>query len=231
MLMKKSMLLLACIISSFIHTMENNSWSIVYHGTRITITTGSLFDADNKVDLIVVGKNQQELLHRSTSDKLHDKLYSDLGRIEYSNNKTIYVRDKNSVNDTFQSNKQLWTDKQEMHTKVLSITEPIITNNSYLTTIILLTTCYAHVFEEGLKALSYKKEKRIAFPLLGSACGFSTKKPIEAATIGINTFIVENPQAYAVIELFVEKKSDVIRCRKLFKKLQNNLDEIRQKGY
>jgi hypothetical protein len=226
--MKKRMLLFICVFTSFVHAMESNSWSLLYHGTTINITIGPLFDADNKVDLIVVGKNQQHILRDSSYDNLH----TDLGRIEYPENKIIYVKNKNSAHDTFQPNKQLRAHKKEMQTKVLSITEPIITENCYTTTFILLTTCYAHIFEEGLKELKDKEEKRIAFPLLGSATtGVSKKKAIEASTIGINTFIKENPTAYSLIEIFVEKKSEAIKCRQLFNKLQNILDEVTQKGY
>jgi hypothetical protein len=250
MSMKKSMLILACLATTFTYPMEPNSWNMISHETKITMIKGSLLDTNT--DLIVVGTNQQQMLQGFT----YDNSEFDLGRICYPEKNIVYIRNNNSDDNSSKlfpnyDKKQLWTHKKEMLSKVLSITEPTLIDDHYIAenknpswnnlrgakeysicgknlATVLLTSCYEAALLQGIEELKYNKEKRITFPLLGTAVGFSTEDATLAAAAAFIGLSESYPDAYNLIELFVEKDSETHAFLENFKKMQNMLDQIKK---
>ena len=58
-MMKKNIVMLMVLFTAYIQGMETNSCSIMVGATKINLTKGFIGDVDDRVDMIVVGKNQQ----------------------------------------------------------------------------------------------------------------------------------------------------------------------------
>jgi|SRR5438445_1908679 len=139
--MKKNLLIIAC-FSTFAHGMETNSLNIIpdcckasltLHNTIINVTKGPISAANEKVDLIVVGDNQQRMLrHPSFCD------IPDVGTINYPENHIIY-ENSNSYsheNTTYLKAKKLqqqWNESTHniMSCPVMRIAEPCITREYF----------------------------------------------------------------------------------------------------
>ena len=136
--------MIACFSTSFAHSMETDSLTITPHAsfmydkTIINLTKGPITAADGKVDLIVVGDNQQRMLrHPSFAD------IPDIATISYPENNIIYKKnsDDESASDDdeykpYPSSKkiqQLWqkAEHKTMSCPVMRITEPCLTKKHY----------------------------------------------------------------------------------------------------
>ena len=122
--------MISCLTTIPAHGMETtNTFSIVHHTTTINLTKGSQFDADGKVDCIVVGRNQQRLLQKPDLD---DSLM--VGEIDYRYDRIIYEKNENSASDDdtympWTNNKTgLWrnTHQKKMVSSVMRVIEPRI---------------------------------------------------------------------------------------------------------
>src|ERR1051326_6860574 len=60
---KRMVMLLMVLSTACMQGMENeNNWSITLHGTTINLTKGFIGIAENKVDMIVLGRTEQKIL-------------------------------------------------------------------------------------------------------------------------------------------------------------------------
>lgn len=137
--------------------METNPFSIISHGTKITLTKGYVSNADNKVDIIVVGNAQQCTLQKPSIG-----YRSVVGKIEYIDDHIIYEKNKNadsaSDDDTYKpfvhSNYREKKSCQKinaktMHCTVMSVIEPRIKKSRY----------YDNKQSEFAKGFSYYAER------------------------------------------------------------------------
>ena len=74
--------------------MENNFWSITSYGTKINVNKSSISQADGKVDVIVVGYNQQQMLADSGNN-----LALSVGTCFYNQKHGMWIKDKEDDND------------------------------------------------------------------------------------------------------------------------------------
>lgn len=131
--MKKNMIVLACMSTALVHGMDTTqTLDFPFHQTIIRLTKGSMFDADGKVDLMIVGRVQQRTLQ---APDFGDS--SEVGRIDQVHANTIYTKNKDtdSASDddiykpyaTFENNSP-WQQAHEkkMQSRVLSVIEPHI---------------------------------------------------------------------------------------------------------
>ena len=227
--MKNNMLILACLSTTLAHGMETNSenktdsFSIVSHATNINLARKSLFDIDDKVELIIVGTRQQDTLQKPNPITSFRRRPA-VGTITYSPDKIIYEA------NPYSTKKKLWKDpfKQKMPCDVMSIVEPFVDmecndfaygdstiknpkscQQEFANEAIILASehamiCYQTALEEGVK----KEKKSIAITTLGADVGFFPQdKAAELAVTTILEFIKKNHDAYARIELIVKEES------------------------
>lgn len=111
--MKKSMIIVACVSTFFVHGMEINPLSAKPESTKFCVFKGLLFDEDGKVDLIVVGKNQQRLFKQF-------KASNDIrpGIVKYS--QVVYTKNK----DDSKCSKPV--EKKIINSALLTVVEPCI---------------------------------------------------------------------------------------------------------
>jgi len=92
--MKKIVLILVSLYIFFTQSMENNFWSITSYGTKINVNKSSISQADGKVDVIVVGYNQQQMLADSGNN-----LALSVGTCFYNQKHGMWIKDKEDDND------------------------------------------------------------------------------------------------------------------------------------
>lgn len=259
--MKKNLLIIPSLCTILAHAMETNSFSIMHYGTIINLTKQSLSTVVNNVDLVIVGKYEQQLLQFSPPDFSYTP-----GKMYYADN-TIYTKNKeydsDSDDDTYkpftEENRTLLRKGSEQKITsniVIQIVEPRISQINWyrdprtnqptpsphyavtrpdkndpfwsnnltfdgVQAIIAaskdLALCYITALTDGLYQLSDKKDKSIALATLSADVGFPREKAAPIAVREVLTFVRNNPQAYARIELFVKKRSEFT----LYKKLLN----------
>jgi hypothetical protein len=135
--MKRSMMVLACMSTVLLQGMENsdhNTLSFLINQTTVKLTKGCMFDADGKVDLMVVGKNQQKMVKRFNANMIIP------GMILYP--ETVYEKNRNddsaSDDDTYKpymnvgfnnNNEKKWetVERKIMNSELLKVVEPCIT--------------------------------------------------------------------------------------------------------
>lgn len=127
------MMILACMSTALVHGMDDTkTLDFPFHSTTIRLTKGSMFDADGKVDLMIVGRVQQRQLR---APDFGDS--SEVGRIDQVHANMIYIKNKDtdsaSDDDTYKSytsseNNSTWQHAHEktMQSRVLSVIEPRI---------------------------------------------------------------------------------------------------------
>ena len=222
--MKKSMFGLIILFIACTQAMEEvnpNSWSITLHGTKINLNKGFIGDADDRVDVIVLGRKQQETLIEPwrhikgvryewlpknapfpTIMKKHQDDESD------SDDDTYKIFDPNALQE-----KELWKRASEINSKceTVRIPEPTIVqrnNDVFEDLLVSLETCYKDILTAIIEELDDIKQRKIAIPALSTEVGFPREKAAPIAIKAIVEFIQNNPNAYAVIELFVKKRSE-----------------------
>jgi hypothetical protein len=80
-----------------------------------------------------------------------------------------------------------------------------------------LGMCFQVSLRKGLEILRDKPNKNISFNALGTDVGIPREKAAPATFDAIIEFIQNNPNAYTAINLFVKKRSDFEKYRKLMK--------------
>lgn len=129
--MKKNLLIIPSLCTILAHAMETNSFSIMHYGTIINLTKQSLCTVVDNVDLIIVGRHEQQLLQFSSPNFAYTP-----GEMYYADN-TIYTKNKeydsDSDDDTYkpfaEENKKLLrqeTEQKIISTIVIQIAEPRI---------------------------------------------------------------------------------------------------------
>lgn len=256
------MMVLACMSTVLLQGMENpdhNTLSFLINQTTVKLTKGCMFDADGKIDLMVVGRVQQMQLQ---PPRFGDSL--EVGRIYTVRENMIYIKNKDdesaSDDDTYKPyatdeerkyvhKKEIWTNahKKAMQSNVLSVVEPRIRMKKYDTesfwsyyaeranpdgeggSIVNLNSDKKAVLEEATKdlvrcynnVLNYNvgKHKSIAISALGTDVGFPREDaaPVAVATIleFIKTSGNDGIEPYALIHLFVKKRSEFARYKEL----------------
>gem|GEM_PF-2499432 len=71
--------------------MENKFWSITTYGTTINVNKGCIADADGKVNVVVLGANQQRMLVNS-----NDWLDSEVGDCSYNVKHGLWIKNKDA---------------------------------------------------------------------------------------------------------------------------------------
>jgi hypothetical protein len=111
-------------------SMETNAWSMMVGDTKIRVIKGFIGDAGDRVDMIVVGKNQQWTLEEP---KLGNLQY--VGEVSFCNGHTIYKKGKDdesaSDDDTYRPYKHkstVWKRRVEtlVNANMVKIIEPRI---------------------------------------------------------------------------------------------------------
>jgi hypothetical protein len=169
--MKKNILILACTVSSFTHSMETNNFSIKIYGTIINVTNGPLHVLHNNT--CVVGQHQQQLLEFSNIEKSYipgelscshtlkyiENIYSE-NSSDDDTYKTFEVENRHKLS----KNAQTLTTKN----KVIRVTEPCISSAGWRrdpqTDRLIPTTSYTiHRFDENHQKtyLDFKDDKAV----------------------------------------------------------------------
>lgn len=140
--MIKNILPLSCILMTSLHAMKTvslveitkTSLSLIYNGTKINLIKGSWEDATDRIDLTIVGNQQQHMLIEE-----FDHLDT-VGRTywSYGNRHPIHKRKKEdnsaSDDDTYKPyrhiDKQTWRDGQTTKKFTMMIEEPCISDST-----------------------------------------------------------------------------------------------------
>jgi len=240
MKMKISMLAILCTICAHGMEMEKN-WSVVLHGTKINLTQGNMLaayaDETKKVDLIVVGYHEQEIVGNGSicGYPLGEcrRVFHTKFKVDNSDQVTIF-KPRKGYNRCFKITEpfvefeydqgklniccyercvQLNTDKSyTLHEKLYRDEKAIEEASKDL------ALCYNNAFLYGLEQLKEKKEKSIAFPTLSADVGFPRDKAAHIAVASIFEYIQYNPKAYHCIELFMQEKDEFDLYKELFAK-------------
>jgi hypothetical protein len=224
-MMKKISVTLMVLFATGMQGMETNSLSITVGTTKINLTKGFIGDADNRVDMIVVGKKQQE--------KFTSSFFGSSGGVSCIGE--ISLRSSGTVHKNY-------SEKKQVTCSVVEITEPRMTEdyrNGLLYDAIRpglgksgtfsiyrgkeneaireaskdVALCYNKALREGVQKLGDKQVKSIALSVFTAETAFPVKKAAKVIVRSIMDFIKNNPNAYAVVELIVNENEEF----KLFK--------------
>jgi hypothetical protein len=127
--MKKSIIVAANFSFFFAHTMQPDQFTIMLYGTTINVSKKSLHDIADTVNLIIVGKHQQQLLDYSPFAKSYNP-----GEMHFQPN-ILYIDNENYSDDEthyfFEEEKRIsrWKTiyQHTTSTTILSVVEPRIT--------------------------------------------------------------------------------------------------------
>ena len=233
------MIAIACLSTALLHGMEDqNSLSFPIGKTVVKLTKGCMYDADGTVDLMVVGRvQQQQLKNPSFGDLFKTGLMFNIKEnIVYIKNEG--TDDSASDDDTYKpypnpttDNKKLW---EHAHTKrlqnrVISIIEPRIAQEDGSYSYYYNRNSIEFEGDAALEqastdlALCYNKLldipsiKDIAIAPLGTDVGFPRDKAAPIAVETIVKAIKNNPDKFASIHLFVKKRSEFALYTELLK--------------
>lgn len=129
--MKKIIATLAALCVMCIQGMETNFWSITVGGTTMRLSKGFIGDAGDRVDVIVVGKNQQYTLE----EPMENGFDPYVGRVGSCDNHIIYRKsaEDESVSDDdrykpYKHKSMVWQRRLEVcvNSDVVTIVEPCI---------------------------------------------------------------------------------------------------------
>lgn len=134
--MKKSMILTTSLLTFFTHTMENdNHFVIVLYGTTITLSKKSLCDVANTVNLLIIGKHEQQLLSHHTFNKFYRP-----GNMHYRGDILYKSKDDESASDDetykpFQEENRsaLWKNvtQEQTSSTIIEVAEPCILEDGW----------------------------------------------------------------------------------------------------
>ena len=216
--MRTSIIIIVCISSFFAHGMEKeeaSSFSIVFNGTTINVKTGSIFDANNRVDLIVINKH----LHKKLVDFVADY---------YRDQPTPFLDPNKNQNTPASTDHNLIKKKppipQKFYYTMLIPNRPASTTISPKEAIETITEYVTFTLAKSLTKIGLtKKEKTIAFAPLSPKSGFHRDHLTRGTATGIFTFLNQYPYAYEYMELFVKDSHDVDTYADLFLSSQEQL--------
>lgn len=129
--MKGKIVTLAALCVMCIQGMETNFWSMTVGDTTIRLSKGFIGDAGDRVDILVVGKNQQHTLE----EPMENGFDPYVGKIGCYNNHIIYRKsvdhESSSDDDNYKRYKHkstVWQKRREVCVKsdIVSIVEPCI---------------------------------------------------------------------------------------------------------
>lgn len=141
--MKKNIVMMVIAFSISMQAMENPSyWSITLHGTKINLTKGFIGDAGDRVDCIVLGRQQQRTLQEPSLGDLNE-----IGKMNFQD--CIYRKSKEdesaSDDDTYKPYEQADYSSKDEKTKIWKRTIAIEVNTDVVTIIeprIMKTSSY-----------------------------------------------------------------------------------------
>lgn len=215
----KKIIIITSIFFSYIHGMELSSSSIVFSGTTINVKTGSIFEANNRVDLIVINKHHQQQLVEFVTDYYKNQPIS----IHYLNrNQSTPANTKYTY--TLIQHKPLIPQKFYYTMLIPDHTNPAITKISAKQAIEEITEYFVWTLKKSyIKIGVEKKEKTIALTPLNSKSGFNKDHITMGTATGIFTFLNEYPYVFDYIELIVQDPQDVGTYTDLFMNIQETL--------
>lgn len=259
---KNSLLIIACLSTACIQTMEIIpekkicSWSTKLGSTIINVNKAPISSIVGKVNIIGVGRNQQRTLQEPSFGDSHN-----VGEIDCTNNSILYEKNKEDesasdddsyhpFNQRLNKSNKLWEHAQKIaiNSPMITIIEPRITEQQHYSIeqkkVINasvyyfakeipdheyggisgtfkgelaiteaakdLKICIEKILEKGIKMLKNNKSdnKSIALQALSTEVGFPREKAIPITILTVLSFIIDNPNSYDRIELFVKKRSE-----------------------
>ena len=243
-MIKKLLLLIVSFCS--IHAMKDNiEWVVKYQQTNIHLTTESLYDICEKVNIAIVGHHEQDLLFQ---------IHPDLVRSTGNFYQRLYIYKTNNIY------------KKKEHGICIGAVEPCLTTNSYLNEHRQLAKRWqyvsyadelfggAHAFKEACKDLAFcykhvlsftinpkllqeqfnftalskphPHQKSIALPTLSTKTGFPFEDAAPIAITTIINFIKAHPECYDDIYLSVDDIMQFNTYKKLLLKRTELWDKI-----
>lgn len=230
--MKKSMMVVACVFTIILHGMDNpSSLSYQFGTTTIQLTKGTIYDVAGKVQLMVIGENEQWKVEDEERQSKKDNFFWDnTSGLLVGNVSSIpggIVKIKNETNE--------YSEKR-VNSILVKVKEPQIGNNRgvYTYEVIrrihcggeqwrLIHRCFSgtHAIQEASKDLAQccekvlnhfckqehqplEEERTIAIPTLSTDIGFPPMLAAQIAIMEIMDFIMNKPYAYSLIHLFVK---------------------------
>lgn len=221
--MKKNRVIMVVFFTVFAYGMDKQ----LVNTTTISVRYDSIFDEDVNADLIVIGKNQQQMLQpHGVSVRTRAKSFSD---------QTVYV--KNAETDS--------VIKKEIKSKILRVSEPKIVRQFYLNeetaqedTIVTYTreqcysrngelqnelfigdkatdealkdlaVCYRNLLSEGIRKIGPKHNKKIAIAELSREFGLSYKDVAAVIIKEIVDFVESHSHGtgYSEMDLFITEE-------------------------
>ncbi|HLJ31019.1 MAG TPA: hypothetical protein VKU36_01150 [Candidatus Babeliales bacterium] len=242
-MIKKTLLLILSFCG--IDAMENNiEWVVKYQKTKIHLTTESLYDICDKVNIAIVGHHQQDLLFQTHPDdpRCTGNFYI---RFFIYKTKDIQKRKDQGMCITVMEpclKKNSYLNKHQQLAKrceyVSLKDQALYTDDALDVASQDLTTCYynalsfiinTHVIKEYSSYAKYQPHpnpKSIALPTLSTTTGFPFD---DAAPIAIKTvvnFIKAQPECYDDIYLSVDDMMQFNTYKKLLLKRTGSWDKM-----
>jgi len=194
--------------------MENKSWSITLHDTKINLNKGFINDTGDKVDFLVFsvfGRPQEVVMPHVNPEKTDFQYYCE--------NDLMYRKIKNSENEKYSF--EYWPYHYYIKSAKYYRDEALENFDNYKDEQAVekisknLAICYESFFATGLEVLGQKKEKSIAFATtdVGLPDKYEVSLPIKKKIISVLVtamleFIKNKKNSFDVynyIELFVKK--------------------------
>lgn len=245
--MKMKIGVLATLCATSMHGMEmEKNWTILLHGTQINLTQGNMLalyaDGKKKVDLIVVGYHEQEIIGKGTICGCAVGGCRQIKTVRFRMNCGVICEQRKGCNRCFKITEpfvkfeddpgKITACHYEQFTLLNNNNNVIFHEQMYKNEKAIeqasadLALCYNNAFMYGLKQLKEKNEKSIAFPTLSADVGFPRDKAAYIAVASILECIQYHPKAYSCIELFMQEKEEFDLYKELLTKYQRIIDNF-----
>ncbi len=235
--MKKNIVLIISIFSVVMYGMDKrNVWKGKFYGTTIRVTKNSAYDIADKVDILVLGKNDQQYVHGNyIFDKKRNKskqmgfgllMQSPVryGRYGFDHQKNEHMEgviypDAEYCN--IKTSRKYVSYCFEYHQLEffydVHYSPHMNANVKYASKAVKkeLALEYIRPLVDARK-LAPLQMRKIGIGSLGTAIGFPLEMTIPIAVKAICEFLKQNQSTYSVLHLFVKKQSTVLKYAELF---------------
>jgi hypothetical protein len=227
---------------------DSYTFSCQYHGTLVKVIRGyrgAIYQEDGKVDIIVVGQNEQKQLNRTASFGGDNSIASVSER--KWNRVDIMIKECDSSSDEDHDNPTQWIKQRDynfitkkMSSCILAVLEPCVDNPQYgkkrencfynndqgeeaiAKALKHLALCYNNVLNKGIETLGTKSDKSIALPAFSTTFCLPRRDAGSTALETISGYIENNEKndekRYKKIVLYVKKRSDFLQYTEFFNK-------------